>query len=264
MRKLFTDEQLDYLREIAPGHHISYLAKMVNEKFGTNYTPSQIRTVKGRYRIKSGRILEERPNVHRLTTKEQNDWIREHAKGKTSEEIGEMLKEQFGIELTKEQIKGFRSRNKIISGLDGRFKPGLIPVNKGMKMSPEVYAKCAPTMFKKGNRVHNHRPVGSERVTVDGYIEVKIAEPRTWAPKHRIVWEKANGPIPKSSVVTFLDGNPLNCELSNLVLISRAVHGVLNNRSLRGNNPLIVKVHIKLAELRILKSKRAKELKKRK
>ncbi len=103
-----------------------------------------------------------------------------------------------------------------------RFRKGSIPPNKGKRMSPELYAKCAPTMFKKGNTPGNHRPVGSERVNVDGYIERKVAEPNKWECKHRIIWKQAHGDIPKGYNIQFKDGNPLNCTLENLYIISRA------------------------------------------
>ena len=103
-----------------------------------------------------------------------------------------------------------------------RFRKGSIPPNKGKRMSPELYAKLAPTMFKKGNTPGNHKPVGSERVNVDGYIERKVAEPNKWEGKHRIIWKQAHGDIPKGCNIQFKDGNPLNCTLSNLYLISRA------------------------------------------
>ena len=103
-----------------------------------------------------------------------------------------------------------------------RFRKGSIPPNKGKRMSPELYAKLAPTMFKKGNTPGNHKPVGSERVNVDGYIERKVAEPNKWECKHRIIWKQAHGDIPKGCNIQFKDGNPLNCTLSNLYLISRA------------------------------------------
>lgn len=103
-----------------------------------------------------------------------------------------------------------------------QFASGHTPANKGKKMSPELYAKCAPTMFKKGNTPKNHREVGSERVNKDGYIEVKVAEPNKWRCKHRIIWEEANGPIERGYNVQFKDGNPQNISLENLYLISRA------------------------------------------
>lgn len=103
-----------------------------------------------------------------------------------------------------------------------QFTSGHAPANKGKMMSPELYAKCAPTMFKKGNTPKNHREVGSERVGKDGYLWVKVAEPNKWKAKHRVIWEAANGPVKKGYNVQFKDGNPKNITLENLYLISRA------------------------------------------
>ena len=103
-----------------------------------------------------------------------------------------------------------------------RFSKGHIPDNKGKRMSPEVYAQVQRTMFKKGHRPHNHRAVGSERINVDGYIEVKVAEPNRWRVKHRIIWEQVNGAIPKGFNVQFKNHNPLDCRIENLYLISKA------------------------------------------
>lgn len=103
-----------------------------------------------------------------------------------------------------------------------RFTKGSIPANKGKKMPAELYERCAPTMFKPGHPSNNRRPVGSERVNVDGYIEIKVAEPDKWKCKHRVVWEAANGPIPKGYNIQFRDGNRLNISLDNLYIISRA------------------------------------------
>ena len=56
----------------------------------------------------------------------------------------------------------------------------------GLKSSPEKYRRAAEKVvsnpnhiasrFKKGNVPKCHRPVGSERVNVDGYVEVKVAD----------------------------------------------------------------------------------------
>lgn len=96
-----------------------------------------------------------------------------------------------------------------------QYRKGDIPANKGKKVSPETYEKMKATMYKKGNRPHNWHPPGTERVTVEGYAEVKIAD-RVWKSKARIVWEAANGPIPPGSVIRFKDGNRSHIELSNL------------------------------------------------
>lgn len=103
-----------------------------------------------------------------------------------------------------------------------RFTKGMIPRNKGKKMSSDVYERCKGTMFKKGQKPVNFKPVGSERVNVDGYVEIKVANPRTWKLKHRVIWEEANGPIPPGYNVQFKNRNALDVRLENLYLISKA------------------------------------------
>lgn len=44
-------------------------------------------------------------------------------------------------------------------------------------------------------------------------------------------WEQAYGPVPLGSVVTFRDGNPLNCVLDNLLIMTRA-ENIARNRNL--------------------------------
>ena len=105
-----------------------------------------------------------------------------------------------------------------------QFKPGHTPHNKGKQMDAEIYEKVAPTMFKKGNKPANTKPVGTINVRLDSqnrpyqYIKIKDSH---WELLQRYVWTKANGEIPRGSVVIFLDGNYLNCELTNLKVITR-------------------------------------------
>jgi hypothetical protein len=89
-------------------------------------------------------------------------------------------------------------------------------------MTAEAIERTKATRFQVGGRVWNHRPVGWERVNVYGYIEVKIAEPRTFKLKHRHAWEQAHGPIPKGHNVVFRDGDTMNCKPENLELVSNA------------------------------------------
>ncbi|MBR5013512.1 MAG: HNH endonuclease [Bacteroidales bacterium] len=130
---------------------------------------------------------------------------------------------QMGLKCNPEKIRrsGLMSSNNP-NTIAHRFSKGHIPDNKGKRMSPEVYAQVQRTMFKKGHRPHNHRAVGSERINVDGYIEVKVAEPNRWRVKHRIIWEQVNGAIPKGFNVQFKNHNPLDCRIENLYLISKA------------------------------------------
>lgn len=131
--------------------------------------------------------------------------------------------QQLGLECTPEKIRrsGLLSCNHP-NNVAARFTKGHVSHNKGKKMSPEVYSKVARTMFKKGQTPVNHRDVGSERVNVDGYIEIKVAEPNKWRLKHRVIWEEVNGEIPKGYNVQFKNHNSQDCRIENLYLISRA------------------------------------------
>ena len=51
-----------------------------------------------------------------------------------------------------------------------------------------------------------------------------------WRAKKNIVWEKHNGPVPKGHCVVLLDGDPANCEIGNLVLLTRAELAELNRK----------------------------------
>ena len=105
-----------------------------------------------------------------------------------------------------------------------QFKPGHTPHNKGKQISAEIYEKVAPTMFKRGNKPHNTKPNGTINIRADKtgrfyqYIKIKDCH---WELLQRHVWTQANGEIPQGSVVIFLDGNYLNCDISNLQVISR-------------------------------------------
>lgn len=157
-------------------------------------------------------------------------FFKENNSGRTSQEITELLNKTFGTNYTRAQIKSCRARHHWDSGLTGRFPKGHEPYNKGLKRGS--FPGMERTQFKPGQRPHNHRPVGSERVNADGYHERKIAEPKTWRAVHIINWEEAHGPVPKGYKVIFKDGNRDCTDLDNLMLVSSGELAVMNNRGL--------------------------------
>ena len=104
-----------------------------------------------------------------------------------------------------------------------QFAKGQSPVNKGKRieefMSEEGIKRSSRTRFKTGHRPHNQRDIGTECVHSDGYVYLRIES--GCVPKHRYVWEQANGEVPEGYVVAFRDGNRQNCDISNLCLLSR-------------------------------------------
>jgi hypothetical protein len=115
--------------------------------------------------------------------------------------------------------------NLIEGGKKFRYTPGHTPFNKGKEMPAEIYEKVKATMFKKGNRPHNWKPDGSivERKDTDQngrvYLYYKVSD-SNWILYHKKVWIEHNGPIPKKSIVRFIDGNTRNCDISNLEMVS--------------------------------------------
>lgn len=130
---------------------------------------------------------------------------------------------RLGLKSSREKISRSGRMSAQSPGVKAtQFKKGHETWNKGRPMSPEVYAKAKATMFKKGQKPVNHRPVGAERINVDGYVEVKVAEPGKWKPKHRVIWEEAHGPIPKGMMIRFRNGNKLDMRLENLIMVTQA------------------------------------------
>ena len=96
-----------------------------------------------------------------------------------------------------------------------QFKPGQSSWSKGTKGRVGVQEACRATQFKKGrpaSEARNYVPLGSHRLSKDGYLERKvtddpsIAPARRWVGVHRLVWMEANGPIPAGHVVAFRAG----------------------------------------------------------
>lgn len=136
-----------------------------------------------------------------------------------------------------DQFKALCNRNGWRTGRTGCFPKGSVPHNKGKKMP--FNANCAKTQFKKGSRngVANevYKPIGTERVTRDGYVERKIHDglplQSRWRAVQLINWEAVNGPLPKGHCLKCLDGDRRNTDPSNWSLISRAVLQQLNHRT---------------------------------
>lgn len=125
-------------------------------------------------------------------------------------------------------------------GIGTQFKKGLIPKNKGMKqidfMNPEAIEKTKATRFKPGQIPFNIKPIGWERITKDGYVEVKVRDSgidsknKNFELKHRLVWKEYNGEIPSNMIVEFLPGvNKINFSVSDLVLRTRKENMIRNN-----------------------------------
>jgi len=163
-------------------------------------------------------------------TKEMVDFLEKNIKGISYKELTIKFNLHFGVCVTVNTLKGLLYRKGLKNGIDGKFRKGNVPHNKGHK--GECYQGCEKTWFKKGNIPKQYRHIGSERITKDGYIEIKVKDPNTWELKHRAVWEKEYGKIPNNHIIIFLDGDKLNCSIENLMLVSRSELLILNRNKM--------------------------------
>lgn len=122
-----------------------------------------------------------------------------------------------------------------------RFKPNQQAWNKGVKGVCGLHEACRATQFKKGRpatSARNYAPIGSLRISKDGYLERKVTDDpalvptRRWVGVHRLVWTAANGDIPAGSVVCFKPGQ----RSTDLVRITVDVLELVTRRDLMLRN----------------------------
>lgn len=193
--------------------------------------------------------------MHKFT-REQLDYLREIAPGRSTAEHTRMMNEKFGLQLTAGQIKSCKGNYGITSGLDGRFAKGHESWNAGKKGL--VTPGSEKGWFRKGNRPRNYMPVGSERVNTDGYLDVKIADPNKWRAKHRLIWEAAHGKVPKGYALIFADQDRMNVTLENLILVSRAQLVTMNKVGLLYDDAESTKSGLVIADVLMAASRRKK------
>lgn len=241
-RKVYTPEHKAFFAEHVKGRTNEELAEMFQERFNIETTASMVKSLKANFKLKSG-LPKNKPTK---TTLERKAFIEAHVKGRTNEELTKLFNEHFGLNFTSDQVKAFKNRFHLSSGLTGHFEKGSVPINKGKK---KWWKGGEETQFRKGQKPWNYMPVGTERVNTDGYVDIKIAEPNVWKAKHVIIWKEANGPVPKGYKLLFGDGNKLNVTLDNLLLISQRQLSELNRHHLIQNDIELTKTGLIVANI---------------
>lgn len=201
----YTLEQKEWARNYFSTHSLKETTKAFNEKYNTNKSVAAIHH----------QVHGVKKDLHVHYTQEMCDFLKEQVSipNNTRKPITQAFNKQFGTNVRWEALKR---------------------------------KACVIGAITKSNRDKNytyhpkHRyQIGDERIhrKWDGetYIVVKVSDKHkshksNWILKHHLVWEKANGKIPKDHIIIFLDGNTLNCELSNLRCVDKATF-----KKLQGN-----------------------------
>ena len=173
----------------------------------------------------------------KFTTEEQK-FIIDNTKGKTNDELTKMFNNHFNKNVSLNQIRFWKERHRITSGVDMKFK-------KGQK---QIYTYS--------------RPIGSEYVKYYKDIKltyIKIANPKVWELKQNYIYKKYKGEIPKNCCVIFLDGNRDNFDPDNLELISKFERKIMNLGSCYYNDKELTETGILITRLRIKSWNKCKE-----
>jgi hypothetical protein len=250
----YTPREIEFLEKKGAGRSQAELADLFNQRFGLSLTVSQINGACTYYGMSFCRR-------HKYTPREIC-FLENKVKGRGYAELTALFNKRFGLSMTTNQIGSTLKRYNLTNGRDCRFQSGLIPHNKGQK--GYYPAGSEKGWFKTGNMPQTWRPMGTEIVDENGYTKIKTRNPKTWKRKHRLIWEKANGKIPRGHVVIFGDGNKLNFVLDNLLLISRSELAVMNREGLISNHRDLTKVGKSIADIKILIAERKRRAKKTK
>jgi hypothetical protein len=257
MEHRYTARELRFIKSSLKKYSYSETADSFNRRFGSSITISQLSSVISYYKLGSDRC-------HHYTAAEIQ-FLERKVAGRSYAELAELFNRRFGTSLSFSQIRAACQNRGLVNGRDTRFRPGAIPPNKGKK--GYCPPGCEKGWFKPGHRPHTWKPVGSERINGDGYIDVRIRNPsgktwKNWKAKHRIIWEKAHGKIPRGHVVIFADRNKLNFSLDNLLLVSRKELAVMNVRGLISGHGDLTKAGKAVADIKLLIAERKRGMKK--
>jgi hypothetical protein len=209
VRLSYTPEQVEWLRSHCSALSLRELTEQYNAAFGQSRTPAAIKGTLGREGIVTGRPKGNPIGTLRMWTAAQVEFIRAAYQVESLRQVTVRLNHHFASSFTVNQVRSLVSNNGIKSGRSGCFYPGQSRVPGSGAKGPNR------TSFKPGrpaNEARNYLPIGSTRISKDGYIERKVTDDpglypaRRWVAEHRLVWEREVGPIPPGHIVVSRSG----------------------------------------------------------
>ena len=156
-------------------------------------------------------------------TEEEQLFIKNNVKGKTVIELTDLFNKTFDTNIRENQMRNFKKKNKLKSGVNTKFNKGQVP--------------------------HNYKKVGSEFVDNRGYTYIKVSEPNNWKMKQRYIYEKNKGKISTGYSVIFADSDKTNFDSDNLMLVRNKDKLVAKNKHLIFDNAELTKSGLLVAKL---------------
>lgn len=219
MKRAFTPEQIEFIRNNYPEHGSAWVAERIGKK------SSQVKTFTARNHILRSNFY------HDWTAEELEKLANEFPHRRTDHIAAELGLAYHLVSNQAHRMKLKKTDAFLCSpacnrcdgkrGASFRFEKGHEPANKGVTMSDELREKVKHTWFPKGHEPKNTKYDGYERITKDGYREIRVRKGK-FELLHRHNWEQVHGHIPESIIMRCKDGNIKNCGPDNWYLIDRA------------------------------------------
>lgn len=228
----WTPEQLDLLIRCYPVMSAAEIAQQLPHSMSAIYTKAAALGLK-----KSREWIAQRARE----TGQRNPWTQEHVAllerlfpELSAAEIATRLPHSERSIYQKARALGLkksaawiaeRARQRALDPAHGgaatRFQKGLQPWNSGTK----GVMKRNSGSFQPGTVPQTWRPIGSDRVTPDGYLARKTADTgvtrRDYVPVHHLIWRMHGRSVPAGHALIFRDGDRRNFDINNLELLTR-------------------------------------------
>lgn len=169
-----------------------------------------------------------------IFTNEIKLYIKENYKGVYNDDLAKMINNKFGTDLSRYQVKEYKKRNSLKSGVKG--------IDKALES--------------------RKRPLGTIRKDKSGYEMTKVnyfnGHRGWWEYSHKLLWQKHNGPLKSGERVMFADGNKKNITIDNLLKVTNEELGHMIGNKYITDCPERTKVGLGISRLNIAINKRTK------
>ena len=218
----WTPEMENTVKELYDTCTAREIAEIINANFGTGFSHTAIWN-----RAKSLQLTDGSNRHH--YTEEQDEWLRQSITKYTYGDLVCAFNKEFQTNIGYYALKSHCTRKLHLLG---------------------------GTFASKGLRGKHRLPIGTEYSDPYGRIVIKVndlpesrggRQHANWRPKARHIWEQHYGKIPEGHNIVHLDGDPSNCDISNLECTTKSIQGGITKLS--GTSPELVRCAIKMKTL---------------
>lgn len=276
---VWTPEMEEYLANNVKYYGNGVLRDIINEKFGTELSITDIEDKKREKGFFHGHSVEK-------YTRPVREFVFKNISGHTNKELAEMCEKEFGIHFSEASIQNFKSKNNLASRGKGNYNRLFTPeqekfvrynykLNTNAMLTAKLNEKFGTdfTELQVGSWKIRHGlksglwgkfavgMLGEERQQGD-YMMIKVGTgrgARNWKCSHQLLWESVYGPIPKNKVLIFLDGDHKNVTIENLALIDKAIQMELARGQFFAIDKELTKAAIGISKLNVAIRARRRE-----